>query len=105
MQSASRGDVCTTFRGYTVLIPGADFYNRHVASSPLDVDLLILGNGLKPRAEDLFACIRPRCVVADYTITPWYARQLAGHCRERGIAFHSVREQGAFVWEGEKPYL
>ena len=77
------GDVCTTFRGYTVLIPGADFYNRHVASSPLDVDLLILGNGLKPRAEDLFACIRPRCVVADYTITPWYARQLAGHCRER----------------------
>ena len=99
------GDVCTTFRGYTVLIPGADFYNRHVASSPLDVDLLILGNGLKPRAEDLFACIRPRCVVADYTITPWYARQLAGHCRERGITFHSVREQGAFVWKGERVYL
>ena len=98
---APGGDVCATFLGRTVLIPGADFYNRHAAAAPLDVDFLILGNGLMPRAEELFACIRPGCVVADCTVAPWYARELGRHCRERGIAFHSVRERGTFVWEGE----
>ncbi len=90
-------DVCLSFCGRRVLIPGSDFYNYHTATRPLEVDYLILGNGLKPRTEDLFNCIRPKQVIVDHTITPWYLRQLKEHCREQGVPFHSTREQGAFV--------
>ena len=92
-------DACFTFHNRKILIPTTDFYNRHTSTVPLHVDYLIIGHGLKPRANELLECIRPQHIITDHTITPWYTRQLQQACKENNIAFHSTRDQGAFVME------
>lgn len=71
--------------------------HRKESTHPLKVDVLIIANGIKPRAEELLNIVEPRICVVDLSIGNWYVRRLQQHCREKGIAFHAVVDRGAYV--------
>jgi len=68
-------------------------------SSPLEVDLLIIGNKTKPKAKYLFENIHPKTVVVDKSISPWYTENIRKACAEKSITFYSIAEKGAYVYE------
>ncbi len=68
-------------------------------SSPLEVDLLIIGNKKKPKAKYLFENIHPKTVVVDKSISPWYTENIRKACAEKSITFYSIAENGAYMYE------
>lgn len=90
------------FNGLRIMVLEDDFSRTHTAKEPLDIDYLIIGNGLKPRIGQLLECMQPRNIITDKTITPWYTNQIKEACEERNINFHSTRLSGAFVSEFKK---
>ncbi|MDO9634522.1 MAG: ComEC/Rec2 family competence protein [Paludibacter sp.] len=92
----------TTFRiinGKKILILKDDLLHRKMTDKPFNTDFLIIGNGLRPRASELLNCVRPKICIADQTISSWYIDKLKASCKEKGIAFYSVSEQGAFIYD------
>lgn len=68
-------------------------------TSPLQADILIIGNKLKPKAEFLFENILPKTVIVDKTISQWYTESIRKACDEKSIAFYSIAEKGAYIYE------
>jgi hypothetical protein len=81
-----------------IAIAKNEFWTKKSLASPLSVDLLIIGNKLKPKAKYLFENIKPELVVVDKTISAWYTESIRKACAEKSIAFYSVAESGAYVY-------
>jgi competence protein ComEC len=81
-----------------IAIAKNEFWTKKSLASPLSVDLLIIGNKLKPKAKYLFENIKPKLVVVDKTISAWYTESIRKACSEKSIAFYSVAESGAYVY-------
>jgi len=86
------------FNGLRFFILEEDFSRTHTINEALKVDYLIIGNGLKPRINQLLECIETSNIITDKTITPWYTNQIKEVCKEKKINFHSTRQSGAFVY-------
>jgi competence protein ComEC len=87
------------FSDKRILIASEQLWKNKTTSKPLDVDLLIIGNKTKPKANFLFENIHPKTVVVDKSISPWYTENIRKACAEKSIAFYSIAEKGAFVYE------
>ena len=83
--------------GLRILLLRDKSLHRQQTDRPLKLDILIIGNGIKPRADELLRTVHPRICVVDLTIGNWYVRQLQQHCKEKGIRFHAVVDRGAYV--------
>lgn len=86
------------FSNQKIAIAKEDFWKHKTSHKPLEVDLLIIGNKLKPKATYLFENIKPKTVVVDKTISTWYTENIRKKCKEKSIAFYSVAENGAYVY-------
>ncbi len=86
-----------TFLGSKILILMDDFLHRKTTELPIEVDYLIIANGIKPRSEELLGCVLPKLCIADQTISDWYVTKLREICAKRNIDFYSVAEQGAYI--------
>ena len=86
------------FNGKKILILKDYLLHRKMTDKPFRTDLLIIGNGLKPRPSELLNCLKPEICIADQTISSWYIDKLKASCHEKGIVFYSVAEQGAYVY-------
>jgi competence protein ComEC len=91
----SDGFAC--FEGSRILILTPDLIKRKTISIPFELDYLIIGNGLKPKIEQVMESVHPRKIIVDKTISKWYAEQIKKVCRLRKIGFYSVADQGAFI--------
>lgn len=87
------------FSDKRILIADEKFWKNKTTTNPLEVDLLIIGNKTKAKAKYLFENIHPKLVVVDKSISPWYTENIRKACIENSIAFFSIAEKGAFVYE------
>lgn len=65
--------------------------------TPLSLDYLIISNKSKPKMESILACVQPKTVVVDKSISAWYTNHIKEVCQLYKIGFYSVAEKGAFV--------
>jgi len=91
----SNGFAC--FEGSRILILTQDFLKKKITSAPLEIDYLIIGNGIKPKIEQILECVKPRKIIVDKNISKWYTQKIKDVCRLRKIGFYSVAEQGAYI--------
>jgi competence protein ComEC len=68
-----------------------------MTSKPVTVDYLIIGNGMKPKINEILECVVPTNIIVDGSISGWYIENIRQNCVKRGIAFYSVSERGAYV--------
>lgn len=87
------------FLNKRILIANEKYWKSKTTSKPLEVDLLIIGNKSKPKTTYLFENIIPKTVIVDKSISPWYTENIRKACADKSIAFYSVAENGAFVYE------
>ena len=88
-----------TFSDKCILIASEQLWKNKTTAKPLEVDLLIIGNKTKPKANFLFENINPKTVIVDKSISPWYTENIRKACAQKSIAFYSIAEKGAFVYE------
>lgn len=85
------------FKGQRIcLLTHPNLANKTTAQ-PLEIDYLIIGNGMKPKISQILECMSPKKIIIDKSIPAWYKDQIKKTCRERNIGFYSVAEKGAFV--------
>lgn len=92
-------DGYTVFQGKRILILKDDLLKNKTTTKPLEVDYLILTNRMKPRMENILACVIPGLVIIDKSISPWYTNHVIEVCQTHGVNYYSVAESGAFVEE------
>ena len=85
------------FGNKRILILPVELLGKQTTQGPVSVDFLIVGNGLKPKFDQLLEIIHPALVIVDKTISQWYTDHIRYVCEERGIDFYSVAEKGAYV--------
>jgi competence protein ComEC len=88
----------TTFGNKKIVVLLDDLLKRKVTNSPLETDILIVGNRTKIRASDILNNIYPKLCIVDLSVSAWYAKQLKDSCLARGIEFYDLREQGAYIY-------
>ena len=86
-----------TYEGSKVLILTQDVLKKKITNTPLELDYLIIGNRLKPKIEQILACVHPRKIIVDKSISRWYTENIKQYCLSRKIGFYSVAEQGAYI--------
>ncbi len=91
----SDGFAC--FEGTRILILTPDLILRKTISTPFELDYLIIGNGLKPKIDQVMESVHPRKIIVDKSISKWYAEQIKKVCNLRKIGFYSVADQGAYI--------
>lgn len=92
-------DGFATFHGKNIFILKDDILRFKTTKNPIEVDYLILTNRVKPRMNEILECVKPKMVITDKTISPWYTNHVKEICQEVGIDFYSVAESGAFIKE------
>jgi len=85
------------FEGVRILILTSDILKKKTTASPMDLDFLIIGKGLKPKIEQILDCVHPRKVIVDKSISSWYTEHIKRVCVERQIDFYSLAEKGAYI--------
>lgn len=85
------------FGGKRFFILSDDWLKRKTTSTPISIDYLIVGNGLKPKMNEILDCIIPEKIIVDKSISGWYTESIRKSCHDKGISFYSVAEQGAYV--------
>ena len=93
----SKSDGFFEFEGQKILIMTNDFLKNKTAEKPLEIDFLIIGNGLKPKINQILECVSPRKIIVDKNISKWYTDKIKQTSIARKIPFYSVAEQGAYV--------
>ncbi|MPN10378.1 hypothetical protein SDC9_157673 [bioreactor metagenome] len=91
------------FMGKKCLILVDDFLDGKRTLHPISIDLLIIGNALKPDSEELLNCVKPKWCVTDQTISAWYMEKLKEACRKRKIKFYAVSKEGAYICDLKRP--
>jgi len=87
------------FLNKRILIANEKYWKSKTSIAPLCVDLLIIGNKSKPKVTYLFENIIPKTVIVDKSISPWYTENIRKVCVDKSIAFYSIAEKGAFIYE------
>lgn len=90
-------DGFATFEGNKVLILTNEFLNKMTTSKPLELDFLIVGNRLKPKIEQILDCVHPHNIIVDKSVSKWSTDNIRKVCKDRGIRFYAIAEQGAYV--------
>ncbi len=85
------------FKGKRILVLKDDLLRYKQSDQPLKVDYLIISNRLKPRINEILELVVPQKIIVDKSISQWYTNSVKEACEERGIAFYSVAENGAYV--------
>lgn len=86
-----------SFEGSRILILTHDFLKKRTTSTPLQIDYLIIGNGIKPKIEQILECVKPRKIIVDKNISKWYTESIKQTCKSRRIGFYSIAEKGAYI--------
>ncbi len=86
-----------SFYGIKILILTDEQLKRKVTETPLNIDLLIIGNHLKPRMDQILSCVQPQKIIVDKSISKWYTNDIRQQCEKHGIEFYSVADQGAYI--------
>lgn len=95
-------DSVTTFSVFNqkkILFLKDDLLKKKHVSIPFTIDYLILGERVKIKPENLFACVNPKICIIDQTISPWYRDTIRHYCELKKLTFYDVAERGAFVLE------
>lgn len=95
--SASYQDGFVSFKGKRILILDQPFYENKISKQKLELDYIIVSNGLKPKFEIILQLFEPKKVIIDKTISPWYTNQIKEKCVENDIECYLVSESGAYV--------
>jgi competence protein ComEC len=85
------------FKGKLFCILSDDWLKNRTTSHPISVDYLIVGNGLKPKIQQIMECVHPQTIIVDKTISAWYAESIRKSCAELNIEYYSVAKQGAYI--------
>ena len=85
------------FQGSRILILNSDLLKFQTTSTPLELDYLIIGKGLKPKIEQLLESVHPRKIIVDKSISKWYTEKIREVCVTQKIKFYSVAENGAYI--------
>ena len=89
-------DGFATFEGNKVLILTNEFLNKMTTSKPIELDFLIVGNRLKPKIEQILDCVHPHNIIVDKSVSKWSTDNIRKVCKDRGIRFYAIAEQGAY---------
>lgn len=68
----------------------------------IDAEVLIISKGTKNKPQDVLLNVRPKTVVLDNTLTHYYRKEWTKICKERGIPYHDIRKEGAFIYPPRK---
>ncbi|MEI8085479.1 MAG: ComEC/Rec2 family competence protein [Paludibacter sp.] len=90
-------DGYTFFQGSRILILNSYLLKYQTTSTPLELDYLIIGEGLKPKIEQLLESVHPRKIIVDKSISKWYTERIREVCETQKIKFYSVAENGAYI--------
>jgi len=85
------------FEGSRIMILNAELLKSQTTSTPLELDYLIIGEGLKPKIEQLLESVHPRKIIVDKSISKWYTEKIKEVCETQKIKFYSVAEDGAYI--------
>lgn len=85
------------FQGSRMLILNSEMLKFQTTGMPLELDYLVIGNGLKPKIEQLLESVHPRKIIVDRSISKWYTEKIKEVCLTRKIGFYSVAEKGAYI--------
>lgn len=85
------------WQGKKILILTDNTLKNKVSDTPLAVDYLIISNKVKPKMDQILACVLPETVIVDKSITAWYTNHIEKICKMKNITFYSVAKKGAFV--------
>ena len=85
------------FQGSRILILNSDLLKTQTISKPLELDYLIIGEGLKPKLEQVLESVHPRKIIVDKSISKWYTEKIKEVCEAKKIKFYSVAENGAYI--------
>lgn len=89
-----RNDILS-FAGRRVCFVADDRWKNLLTNQPLSVDYLFLCKGYKGRLKWLMKLFSVQTVILDASIQKWHKDQLIGECREMGIHFISLSEEGS----------
>ena len=70
--------------------------NKMTTSKPIELDFLIVGNRLKPKIEQILDCVHPHNIIVDKSVSKWSTDNIRKVCKDRGIRFYAIAEQGAY---------
>lgn len=87
----------TQFYGSRIAILKPEHWKMKTLAKPLQVDILIIGNKIKPKIKSVLENIKPILIVVDKSISLWYTESIREACSQNRIKFYSVAESGAFV--------
>jgi competence protein ComEC len=90
-------DDFVSFKNKRILILKDDFLKNKRTEKPLELDYLILSNKIKPKMEEILACVQPKKVIIDKSISKGYTNYIKRVCKQRGIQYYSIAENGAYV--------
>jgi competence protein ComEC len=85
------------FEGSKICILGKEFAKKQTTSDALELDYLIIGEGIKPKIEQILKSYHPRKIIVDKTISKWYTQSIKNACKSHNIAYYSVAEKGAYI--------
>jgi competence protein ComEC len=85
------------FQGARICILNKEFAKMQTTSDALELDYLIIGDGIKPKIEQVLKNFHPRKIIVDKTISKWYSQSIKDACRSHSIAYYSVAEKGAYM--------
>jgi competence protein ComEC len=86
-----------SFRNKRILILKDDLLKNKTVEKPLELDYLILSNKIKPKMEEILACVQPKKVIIDKSISKWYTNHIEEVCKRKKIQYYSIAENGAYV--------
>ena len=90
-------DGFVSFQGARIFILTKEILHKKTKFAPLELDYLIVGNGLKPKIKELLETFNPRKIIVDNSISTWYTKSIEQECALRKIDFYSVADKGAYV--------
>ena len=85
------------FQGARICILNEILLSKTSQNLPFELDYLIIGNGLKPKIEQVLEIFHPKKIIVDTSISKWYTENIRQSCVNHGIAFYSVAEKGAYI--------
>jgi len=93
----SRYGLWVSFAGSSIFIPIGNSLNDMNAANPMAVDLLLISNKSKADLAKILQLFHPKQIVIDSSIPPWKHDDIAYLLLQKGIPFHFVEKQGAFI--------
>jgi competence protein ComEC len=87
------------FQKKKVMILTDELIHKKKTNKPIEIDFLVIGSGLKPRAEELLSCVLPQICIAGQGVSSWDVNKLREVCLKKGVRFYSIAERGAFIYD------